>query len=76
MWGRLQYLGLPQAGRGGLRHQGNVRYGKGSGEVGPLLLPSQSATFWLAMEMIILLTRSLLLLAFAVHLAERFLQGL
>lgn len=37
-------------------------------------LPSLSQTFFLPIEMIILLTRSLLRLVFAVLLAERFLQ--
>lgn len=63
-----------QAGCGGLRHQGNVLWARlaGSGASSPSL-PSQSATVLLLVEVIIFLTRSLLLLAFTVHLAERFL---
>lgn len=33
-WGRLQYLGLPQASCGGLRHQGNVPWARSVGKWG------------------------------------------
>lgn len=68
---------VPGTGCGELRHQGNVLWARlaGSGASSSPSLPSQSATVLLPVEVIIFLTRSLLLLAFAVHLAERFLLG-